>query len=84
MGESVLRICYAVMRGSSRFRRLCATCHEIRKKEDRQAQGARQHKQPARLRRSLQTEGQPVRRIRTAPDSAASSPRFNGDASSPD
>ena len=51
-----------------RFQLLCATCHEIKKKVENQAQGARQHKQPARVRRSQQIEGQPVRRVREQGD----------------
>lgn len=65
--DSQLQICYEILRGSSRFQLLCATFHEIKKKVERQAQGARMHRQPARVRRSLQIEGQPVRRVRTLP-----------------
>src|SRR5262245_28383190 len=67
--DSVRSICYEIKKDAkygckSRFRLLCATCHEIRKKVDQQAQGARQHRQPARIRRSLQKTGQEVRRVK--------------------
>jgi len=62
--DSLRQIYYEVLRRSRRFQLLCATCHEIEKKVEQRAQGARQHKQPARIRRSQQIEGQPVRRVR--------------------
>jgi hypothetical protein len=45
-----------------RFELLCAICHAIDSKP--RQQGARLHKQPARIRRSQQKEGQPMRRVR--------------------
>jgi len=51
-----------------RIQLLCGACHEIDKKLNKRAQGARQHKQPARIRRSQQIEGQPLRRVREKPD----------------
>ena len=66
--DSLRQIYYQVLNGSLRFRLLCASCHEIRKKVERQAQGANQHEQPARLRQSLQIEGEPVRRVREKPE----------------
>jgi len=67
--DSVRSICYEIKRAAEigllqRFQLLCANCHEIRKREERQSQGARQHKQPARVRRSLQKEGGEPRRVR--------------------
>jgi len=52
--DSLMQNVYEVLHGSVRFEFLCATCHEIDKKETLRAQGARQHKQPARVRRSQQ------------------------------
>ena|ERR1700733_11701403 len=68
--DSNRQIFYKIKNGSGagRFRLLCATCHEIRKKVDKQGQGARQHRQPARVRRSQQKEGQPERRVNIKTD----------------
>ena len=51
-----------------RFRLLCANCHEIRRKVDGQAQGARLHKQAAKVRRSLQIPGAEPRRVKLTND----------------
>jgi hypothetical protein len=47
-----------------RFELFCANCHEIETSTKGQRQGANQHIQPARIRRSQQVEGQPARRVR--------------------
>ena len=60
--DSLRQIYYQVLKGSLRFELLCACCHEINSKP--QKQGACLHKQAARLRRSLQIDGQPERRVR--------------------
>jgi hypothetical protein len=68
-GKDSLRQIYCqVLRGSLRFELLCANCHEIEKKVQKRAQGARQHVRPARVRRSLQIEGQPVKRVKVNPE----------------
>jgi hypothetical protein len=59
--DSLRQIYFEVLRGSTRFELLCAICHEFVSKP--QKQGANLHKQPARIRRSKQIEGQPVRRV---------------------
>ncbi len=53
---------YAIMKEPWRFQLLCANCHAI--KSSKEKGGARLHKQPARVRRSQQIEGQPVRRVK--------------------
>lgn len=60
--DSLRQIYYQVLKGSIRFELLCACCHEITSKP--QKQGARLHKQAARVRRSKQIAGQPERRVR--------------------
>jgi hypothetical protein len=64
--DSLRQIYYEVLRGSTRFLLLCAVCHEFISKP--QKQGANLHEQPARIRRSKQIEGQPVRRVRENPE----------------
>ena len=49
-----------------RFELLCANCHAIDSKP--RQQGARLHKQPARIRRSQQKQGQSLRRVREKPE----------------
>jgi len=49
--DSTRSVCYEIIRDAKygtgqRFRLLCATCHEIRRKAEGQAQEARQHKHP--------------------------------------
>lgn len=66
--ESLRQIYFKVLRGSLGYELLCGCCHEIEKKVERRSQGARQHKQPARVRRSLQLDGEPVRRVKEKPD----------------
>jgi hypothetical protein len=68
-GDSTCMICYEIKKDAKygcnrRFQLLCATCHEIKKKAEKQAQGARQHRQPARVRRSLQRAGEEPRRVK--------------------
>jgi putative zinc finger protein len=48
----------------SRYQLLCANCNWIKRHEAKEARGSDQHKQPARLRRELQTKGGPPRRVR--------------------
>jgi hypothetical protein len=68
----VRTICYEVKKDAKyrldpslyRFQLLCANCHEIKKKVEKQAQGARQHSQPALVRRSLQKSGEEPRRVK--------------------
>jgi hypothetical protein len=70
--DSVRTICYEIKKYAKyqldatlfRFQLLCANCHEIRKKVEKQALGSRQHMQPARVRRSLQKAGEEPRRVR--------------------
>ena len=50
--------------GESDYQLLCANCNWLKRSKDREARGAAQHKQPARLRRGLQVEGQTVRRVK--------------------
>jgi hypothetical protein len=45
-----MMICYEVKNGSTRFQLLCGTCHEIRKKVDKQAQGSPGHEHPELIR----------------------------------
>lgn len=71
--DSQRMLCYEVLRCLKdslpvRIQLLCGACHEIDKKVNKRAQGARQHRQPARIRRSRQIEGQPLRRVREKPD----------------
>ena len=68
--ENGNQIYYAIKKNPERFRLLCATCHEIRKKADNQCQGARLHRQPARVRSSQQRDDETVRRVRTRQDNA--------------
>ena len=59
--DSQMMIAYEVKKGSTRFQLLCGTCHEIRKKVEKQAQGSRMHEHPERIRygpRSRPAEGQ--------------------------
>jgi hypothetical protein len=68
--DSVRMICYEIKRNARyqldralyRFQLLCANCHEIKAKGEKH--GAHQHKQPARVRRSLQNSGAEPRRVR--------------------
>jgi len=65
-GDSTRSNCYEIKRYHARgwplrFRLLCANCHEMITKP--QKLGARLHKQPARVRRSLQISGQEPRRV---------------------
>jgi len=68
--DSVRMICYEIKKDAKfrldpslrRFQLLCANCHEIETKPEKQ--GARQHKQPARVRRSQQRPGE-ERRVKT-------------------
>jgi hypothetical protein len=52
-----------------RFELLCANCHAIESKP--RQQGARLHRQPARLRRSQQKECEPTRRVREKAETEA-------------
>ena len=69
--DSVRTICYEIKKYAKyrvdpslcRFQLLCANCHEIKTKPEKQ--GARQHKQPARIRRSQQRPGE-ERRVKTS------------------
>jgi hypothetical protein len=45
---------------------LCANCNWIKRHTNREARGADQHKQPARLRRALQVDGEPTRRVNSS------------------
>lgn len=49
---------------ASQYQLLCANCNWIKRNTDGEARGADQHKRPARLRRALQVNGQPERRVR--------------------
>lgn len=68
--DSVRSLCLEVKRKNKqgeidfRIQLLCGTCHEIKKKEEQQSKGARSHKQPARVRRSLQKPGEEPRRVK--------------------
>jgi hypothetical protein len=60
--DSLRQIYFQVLNGSLRFELLCACCHEIISKP--QKQGARLHRQAARVRRSKQIAGKAARRVR--------------------
>jgi hypothetical protein len=69
--DSVRMIAYEILRyikrgWPPRFELLCANCHAIDSKP--RQQGARLHKRPARIRRSKQKQGQPLRRVRGKPE----------------
>lgn len=44
--DSQMMVAYQIISGSTRFQLLCGTCHEIRKKVDKQARGSRMHEHP--------------------------------------
>jgi hypothetical protein len=57
------RLYFDIKKHPEGYQLLCATCNEIKSKTEKQ--GARLHKQPQRVRRSQQIEGQPVRVTRS-------------------
>jgi hypothetical protein len=64
-GGGGLAYYYRVLKDQTgKYQLLCANCNAIKRFENKEAQGALQHRQPARLRRSLQIEGQPELRVK--------------------
>ena len=62
-GEGGLQGLYRIMREPERYQLLCANCNQIKRRENKEALGSRQHKKPVRQRHTQQTEGQLVRRV---------------------